>query len=242
MKIVLLVITLLSVNCYSERRLIFFDDFNQSNDLISLFDPGRFTHFEKTLDANIIKIMPSGDGFSAGFYAESNSVVSKASLEVEGFSFEEGQTILMSALVYVKDSDINGLFLFDLECIVCWPTNLPPEDNKHIGIRLMILDGYLAVERGKIGYRDGTLTDQTIPFPTEEWVTLSWLVQLSPDNGYTEAYIDDQIVLSRYGENMLSGPSVPYVRYDKFEFGITANGSSSNIIAYFDDISVYVVE
>ncbi len=241
----------------SRETILFSDDFELGAEFGDFFkrDYSRYTHFNKIPTSNRIEIVNTmafrGQKSLMLIAAESNSDVSKASLEKEQLDFREGDIVKMAAMVFIPSKqNLKDLFLFDLECVNCWNKGI--FKNPHMGIRLMLRDelGFVSIERGKIGFRNEPFypIKPWKPFPEDRWVKLDWVLNLSTKvTGQTAVYIDNELVLWASGINM---PNVSPVyklfglgasgqmQYDKFEFGITANGFQGKTTIYMDDISI----
>lgn len=105
------------------------------------------------------------------------------------------------------------------------PFTLVDIEGRHVkespGIRLMLFDGlYLGVELkalNKPEYQQENLN--RVPFPTDQWVEVTWHVQLHPDEGHVQVWQDtEQIIDAR-------GPTLPFAGmfYNNLEVGISAH-------------------
>lgn len=237
--------------------VLFEDGFEQVATLMELFksDGSRWTNLTRTSKTNQLEIkrdsVPSGKQ-ALCFQADPHTgEVSKASIHHEGFDLREGQRIRVGASVYIPSGkSLNEVFLVDLECVKCWPAD-SSYPNKSPGVRLALKkdEGFVTIDRGKIGYRKDHLQPvKNMPVPRDRWFRLEWLMTLSTSaDGRTEVYIDGDKVLESAGVNL---PNPDYVeqkfgislkrpmRYDRLEVGITANSSIVPQTVCMDDISL----
>lgn len=245
----------------ASESVLFSENFESGTEFLDFLkaDASRFTHFNRVPDSNKIeftKALVAQGKQSLMLAAEkSGRDVSKASLEKEGLDFRDGDIVKLSGLVFIPaNQKLKDLFLFDLECITCWPKGILK--NQHMGIRLMLRDdlGFVSVERGKIGFRKEPFypIKPWKRFPENRWVQVDWVLNLSTiTSGDTNVYIDNVLTLTTKGINMPSTDVIHKLfkldltlplRYDKFEFGITANGSDDKTTLYMDNISISVLD
>lgn len=188
------------------------------------------------------------------FSVSSDETLSKIDIEKSGLVIAEDQTLSIAAGFYIgSDENLEGLLLLDVECCECWDPNVP--ENQCPGVRLMMSEGndYLSIERGKIGLE--TLEQDQISFPRNEWVTIRWVMKLSPNTeGINQLYINEQLVIDETGDNMpnsdifeqiFAAEGVTFklqtpVFYERVQIGATANPTPSDIPIYVDDFSLQI--
>ncbi|AKA35201.1 hypothetical protein [Flagellimonas lutaonensis] len=192
---------------------------------------------------------------------KSDGILSKADIEKGGFTAPENSTVIIEADFYIdSDTNIENLFLIDLECCSCWDPSVEADasidgDNKCPGVRLVMSGGndYLSIERGKIA--GSTLAQITFPFPRKEWVTVRWQMQLSPnDNGTNQLFINGQQALSEtaknlpnaeifkqvFAENGINFELQEPVAYERVQIGATANPNAEDLEIYVDNFSLSI--
>lgn len=179
------------------------------------------------------------------------SPVSKASVVWQGFDLREGDTATFEAWYFVESQgSLADLFLMDIECTDCWPAG-SPLSNKSPGVRLSLKEreGFVAVDRGKLGYRDAPFRPGSVgwhPFPRGRWVHLRWTMHLSvADDGWSKIWLDDVLVLDARGTTLPDrdefrkwGLELDKVRYDYIEVGVTANPGGDAVTIRLDDVRV----
>lgn len=236
------------------ERLLFSDGFENVQNFSDLL-PGnasRWTNVQRTHDDNKVEMetrVVRGGSRALHLYSKPARNVSKADIERGGLDLREGQRVTISAWFYIPGNhSLRELYLMDMECESCWPEN-SRRKNKSPGVRLALKSdaGILAVERGKIGFRKGTLRGAQVGFPRNRWVHLKWISVLSTqEDGLSEVYMDGQKILSARAINMPS-PAIfkkygirlkQPIRYDRVQFGITANGTSAPVRMYLDDVRI----
>ena len=186
----------------------------------------------------------------------SDAVLSKIDIEKQGFFAPVGSTVIIEADFYLPPADQReDLFLIDLECCSCWDPTVA--DNQCPGIRLKFNapGDYLAIERGKIL---GTTLGQTErAFPSEEWVSVKWEMQLSDtDSGSNRLFINQQQVIDQRAGNL---PNAEAFRaefaangidfelqeppgYDRVQIGATANPTEHQQHLLVDNFRLSIVE
>lgn len=180
--------------------------------------------------------------------------VSKASIEKGSLMLPEGKTMTMSAWFYIPSGQsLDQVFLMDLECQSCWPDK-GKHPNTSPGLRVMLTGaaGVPVVERGKIGYRNGSFrqaSGREVAVPRDRWFKLDWVLFLSSgETGRAELIIDGRRVLSTTGitlpnRELFRGLGIelkPTLLYDRVQFGITANPAAGTVTMFVDDVSVSV--
>lgn len=121
------------------------------------------------------------------------------------------------------------------------PFTLVDIEGRHVkespGIRLMLFDGqYLGAELkalNKPKYQQ--VNSHRVPFPTDQWVEVTWHVLLHPDAGHVQVWQDsEQIIEAR-------GPTLPFagIFYNNLEVGISAHSFGDEPAELFvDDVLV----
>jgi hypothetical protein len=167
----------------------------------------------------------------------SGEVVSKASIFKNDFALWEGDVIQVSAWYYVGDTIIGDwLFIMDLE--ESTPIGAGP------GTRLAIVDGALALEHKYFQPSIFQPEATRVPFPTDRWVKVSLLLELSQqDKGRVRVYQDGQLVISAddwqtLPKDFLYNQQGTIGRYTNVEVGATANSSETGVIMWVDDVEV----
>lgn len=186
---------------------------------------------------------------------QSDEILSKVDIEKGGFIAQENSTVIIETDFYIdSNTNLENLFLIDLECCSCWDPNVP--DNQCPGIRLSMSGGndYLSIERGKIA--GTTLSQSELQFPRKEWVNVRWQMQLSSlDNGINELFINDQKVLSEsamnlpnaelfktlFAENDIDFELQQPIAYERVQIGATANPNAEDLTMYVDNFSISVL-
>ncbi len=183
----------------------------------------------------------------------SDNTLSKADIEKSGFNAPIGSTVRIEANFFIATTeDIENLILIDLESCSCWDPSV--SNNKCPGIRLMMKeDDYLSIERGKI--LGSTIVQGKVSFPRNEWVNIVWEMILSPNNdGLNKLFINNQEVISNKGINMPNGnlfktefaaSGIDFelqepVSYERFQIGVTANPTQSDIDIYIDEVKLEI--
>lgn len=192
---------------------------------------------------------------------KSDQILSKVDIEKGGFTAPENSTVIIEADFYIdSDTNIENLFLIDLECCSCWDPAVTADssgygDNKCPGIRLAMSGGndFLSIERGKIA--GTTLVQTSFSFPRKEWVTVRWQMNLSPnDNGTNQLFINGQQVLSEtamnlpnaeifkevFAENGINFELQEPVAYERVQIGATANPDAEDLEIYVDNFSLSI--
>jgi hypothetical protein len=172
------------------------------------------------------------------FAVPSDTVISKASIERKGYNFVEGDTIFMQASFYFEPgADLNEIYIMDIEYEQCY--------SQAPGPRLKISNGYLSIDRGKIGF-SGSFKATEALIPTGKWFRITWQMILGKNsNGTTQLFLDGNKVMDTTGTNIpdsaiffAAGVTLTTEKLDRFEIGITANSSSKGALLYVDDVSM----
>lgn len=235
----------------------FQDGFEGGKQLLDFLpaDGSRWTHFQRTFPENRIDIVSEGarEGRNAArfFAVPSRSDVSKSDVE-RRLRVGEGDVLTIRAwLLLPEGPSLDDVFILDLECESCWPDfSLFP--NKSPGIRLQLKgdDGLPIVERGKIGLDDyqheGPRPVRSVP--RGRWTLMAFRVKLASDaSGRVEVSFDDELAFAGSGSNLPDprvfgryGIRLKHRDYDRFQIGITANGSDNPVEMLLDDVSVEI--
>lgn len=121
------------------------------------------------------------------------------------------------------------------------PFTLVDIEGRHVkespGIRLMLFDGqYLGVELkalNKPKYKQDNAN--LVPFPMDQWVEVTWHVQLHPDEGQVQVWQDKQQIVDA------RGPTLPFagMLYNNLEVGISAHSFGNEPAELFvDDVLI----
>jgi hypothetical protein len=176
------------------------------------------------------------------FAVPSDTAISKASIERKGYNFVEGDTVFMQASFYFEPgADLNEIYLMDIECEQCY--------SQAPGPRLKVSNGFLSIDRGKIGFA-GSFKENNLSIPTGEWFQIIWQMILGKNSkGITKVYLNGQRVMDTTGTNIpdraifsAEGVTLTAEKLDRFEVGITANSSSKPALLYVDNVSMGNVE
>ncbi len=161
----------------------------------------------------------------------SGSSVSKASLQKGGFFFESGDDLWVSAWFFIQGfENYQALFVLDIETT---------EFQGSPGRRLMMSGGdnelKLESKSNLSGPEYRQAKGNIIPFPKNEWVHIILHLRLSAgQEGLTEIWQDGVKIIEQFGQNLLTDSAV----YDRFQFGITANGSPRDKVICVDDVVI----
>lgn len=162
---------------------------------------------------------------------QSGSSVSKAALQKGGFFFESGDDLWVSAWFFVQGfENYQALFVLDIETT---------EFQGSPGRRLMMSGGdnelKLESKSNLSGPEYRQAKENIILFPKNKWVHIVLHLRLSAgQNGLTEVWQDDVKIIEQSGQNLPTDSTV----YDRFQFGITANGTTSAKVMYLDDVVI----
>ncbi len=163
--------------------------------------------------------------------APSGNTVSKAAMQKGGFFFESGDDLWVSAWFFIEGyENYQSIFLLDIETT---------EFEGSPGRRIMMSGGDNVIKlesKGNIsGSEYGQVKENSIPFPKNQWVQILVHLQLSAaQDGLTEIWQDGVKIISHAGQNLTTERTV----YDRLQFGLTANGSTSDKVIYIDDVLV----
>lgn len=156
----------------------------------------------------------------------------------------EGDVIELSAKYYLNEYLKDGkIYLMDLDCRGCgW--------EKNPGIRVyMNEDGYLGVNRGKLGKHLGVFkTNFRVPLKQYFYLKMSYKLG-DKLNGLTSMWVDGKLIIQERGVNMpikkifeetteirLTAEKVSYA-----QFGVTANSSKTKrAIINVDDVAINI--
>lgn len=218
----------------------------------------RWTYQQLTHSANAIQVTSerarTGRQSLKLVATASSRPVSKASIEKGGLALPEGKTMTMSAWFYIPaGQSLDQVFLMDIECQSCWPDK-GKHSNTSPGLRVMLAGtaGVPMIERGKIGYRNGSFRQargSEVAVPRDRWFKLDWVLFLSSvETGKAELVIDGRRVLTATGitlpnRELFRGLGIELKQdllYDRAQFGITANPAAGTVTMFVDDVSVSV--
>lgn len=231
-----------------------FSDGFEAQKFLDLFprDRSRWTHYQSTFPQNKAELTDtqphSGAAALRLFAVQSTSKVSKSDVEKEDLELREGQSVKVSAWFLIPpDIDIRNLFLLDIECRNCWPEDSPyPNQSPGIRLKLQDRDGAPTVERRKIGLKDmRNELAQRAALPRGRWFKLEWRIKLGDEeSGESQILIDDRAVFQGQGATLPDPQAfmkwnirLRDVLYDRFQVGITANGSSNPIEMLVDTVT-----
>jgi len=133
----------------------------------------------------------------------------------------------------------NGsVYLMDLECRNCGL-------NTKAGIRLLVRNGLLRVNRSKIGQKKDFLPKTMQRIPVGEPFTLRMRLRLGATDGETEVFFNGERVIHGVGINMplrrvaeRYGVELTQEQYDYVQFGITANSARRPVEVLISEIRV----
>jgi hypothetical protein len=226
-----------AINSYS-------DDFESYLHADSLYVGSHYNGNQLTFDGNFIAIdttiVHSGNQSLRMFAKPSNgSDISKASLLKNDFGFENGAVVEYVCWYYISSTGgLSNFFLADFED--------PAYISASPGFRIMLnADEEIVVERNKMNH--STLQQNNSvkrKFPKDRWVKLKIEFKLSQrKKGYIKIWQDDELILDH--TNVITLPkdfiyvtqgTAGFLR--QMEVGITANGTSSDIYLYVDDLAI----
>ncbi len=267
----LFVLLLLATACSSDDtaptepitgNYLFEDGFEVADgDLQDLFpaDNSRWSTFQQVGNSNQINVeqgrFSEGNNSLRVFARATTGKLSKMNIEKGGFIAAEGTTVRIEANFYLASAaDIENLLLIDLECCSCWDPSVA--DNQCPGTRLMMkANDYLSIERGKI--LGSTLEQTKVVFPRNEWVEVVWELVLSSENdGMNRLYINGAEAINEQASNMPNAEAFKKLFaennidfnlqeplfYERFQIGITANPTASDIELFVDDVKLQVTQ
>ena len=243
-------------NAPGRWQLIFQDSFENADRFLDLFEKNgrRWTHFQRTIESNEIEVVSRGARRGTNalrlLAVPSGKTVSKADVERALPLLKEGDTLIIQAWMFLpRGPSLEDVFLLDLECGSCWPT-FALVSNKSPGIRIQLKGdvGYPLVERGKIGlsnYRHNG-AGPIRPVPRGVWTRMRFYARLaSNETGLVRVEFDDRVVFSSNGPNLPDprlfiryGIFLKHTGYDRFQIGVTANGSRNPVEMMLDTVSV----
>ena len=206
----------------------------------TLFATTKWSTNQKTFDDNNYtidtNIVHSGNKSLRCYAVASTSKdVSKCSLIKGNMYFTKHDIIKYSAWYFVSGT-LTNLFLVDFE------ENAPISSSP--GVRVALFnDGYLSLERGKLGLNTIYQDENTkILFPQNQWVHVEVELKLErPKKGYVKIWQDGVLLIDKDGIQTLSEDKLYFTQgtrgvFHNLEVGITANGKGGNTILFIDDI------
>lgn len=210
----------------------------------NLFDEGRWTHSQLTVEGNQIEldtqIVHSGQ-YALRFdgLASTPALLSKCSIVKGDMAFWEGQTVHIQFWVYLKgEAKANWVFLFDLEEKVAIGAG-PGIRLANVGV-----ENQLVIEHK---YPNPNLHQEAataLALPRNQWVKLQLEVLLSQKKaGAIKVWQDEQLILAQdkwktLPKDLIYAQQGTKGMYTNIEFGITANSEDSDLTVYVDDIFV----
>lgn len=216
-----------------------FEDYTTFRDLFSeskqRWSIAEITHpdNEITLDSAKARTGKKSIKFTAS--PSTNGVVSKASIAKQNMSFIEGETVRLSASLFLESMlPVSGLFIMDIEehtAIGAMP-----------GMRLMIVDDYLRVEY-KTGDKDISQPEgRKIAFPRNQWVNITWELKLSRvRKGTVRLWQNGELIIESMNIQTLPKDLLYFQQgtkgiYNSCEAGITANSTRQKLTLWADDV------
>jgi hypothetical protein len=179
-----------------------------------------------TLQSSQYLSIPNALRFDA---PDSDTSVSKACVQLEGFTFGEGAEFWCSFDVYIDtDESIQNLFLADFEST---------EIEGGPGRRIQIRSDESVMLESKALYSGDNYPQEGSPvtLPKKAWVNIRLHLKLSSgSNGRSRVWQDNSLIIDTTGQNL--PPDVQ--GYDRFQFGITANTSGTYQIVYIDNVQI----
>lgn len=158
-----------------------------------------------------------------------NGTVQKSAITKSGIQFTDQQQLLSEAWFYFESlPDPAYAFLMDVECGGCGITGKSP------GPRIMLdPGGYPAIERGKLG--ESTWHQTIAAVPVGQWFQLQLAIKVGWKNGgRVQLFMNGQLLIDRVGT---TAPVFPR-RLDRFQYGLTANGTTADSVLYTDDVTI----
>ena len=242
---------LLFSGCYKEKRDYiadaahsYSDDFESYANADSLYSDAHWSANQLTVDGNTISIdtiiVHSGNQSLRCFAKPTSSeIVSKAGLLKNNLAFENNSVVEYEAWYFIESQQsLSNLFLVDFED--------PAYISASPGFRIMVnANGELCAERKKMNH---STLQQTIStprvLPKGQWVKLKLEFKLSQrKKGYIKIWQDDELILEHNNIITLAKDFI-YVTQGTAGFlrqvepGITANGSTGEVVMYVDDLKV----
>jgi hypothetical protein len=189
----------------------------------------------------------SGD---SSLHMKADNNIGKAHLYKSGYWEKSGDFVEASAWYWFpKNVSLDDVYIMDWESKSVW-SSANSAHNTQPGIRIGLYgkDGYLAVDRSKMGIgAQADFVDRDFKMPRGEWVHLEWRMKLGVGKaGYTEVEVNDETIISASGTTYID-PAVAKQRgikmnsdyaFDRFKVGLTANSSAQKLEAYIDDVGV----
>lgn len=187
----------------------------------------------------------SEDGTSAIFTAhEKTNVVGKSALSaaIDPITTDDPQTINVSFdLKIPSGSPDNSIILADFESTASGIGANP-------GVRVYLRDGYLRVDRSKIGESEPWYSDQDGPINIDDWNAIEiTMIPGANGEGLFEIRLNGQLILSETGNNVLSdewkasvGLEDLYSPVDRVQVGLTANSNTVTASVEMRDLEISV--
>lgn len=162
--------------------------------------------------------------------ASADGITSRADIQLERLRFVQGDDVWSQCWLYFGEAgDWNSVFLWDLEASTKW---------KSPGRRVYIQgENRLASGLGK-WFGSNTVRQPLAPrigVPVNKWFRLRIHLHLSAKkDGRIEVWQDEAKVLDAACQTLPTAQAV----YDRWQIGLTANGSSRAHVLYVDDIII----
>lgn len=167
--------------------------------------------------------------------------VGKAYVTKEFPAVTRGQIVEAQATYITLDQPTDGaLYLMDFECRHCGHA-------KKAGIRVLLRNGRLSVNRSKLGMRQDFFSEAADRISAGEPFTLTVRLLLGAEDGETTVLVNGQAVVKASGINMplqeiakQFGVSLEQEQFDYVQFGITANSSSKKARLLVSNVAIQV--
>ena len=202
-------------------------------------------------DARLISQMQNGslslssDGNAAIFSADAaNRIVGKSALstQIAPISASDQKTVVVEFGFLIPDGgQLSSIMIADLE-------SSSANVGTNPGVRINMQDGFLRVDRSKLGVEEPWYTQQTEPIQTGQWndIEIRMVPGLGQD-GVLEIYLNSELILRESGDNILSsevmaqfGITEPDTQLDRVQVGLTANSNEVATSIAIRDLEISV--
>jgi len=206
--IVLILVTSCSKEKFLDGRKSIVEDFDSYQTLVDISDRENPTinffqlserYPDNSLSLDSISQSPK-NAVHCFAKATRDGDASKAGVANNKMSLAEGETVSIEANYFIpREESLNQLFIMDLEETILIGA------GPGIRLRLVGVEGYLDVERNKMGEGTISQSDKTkITFPRNQWVSVRLEVKLSQKKkGWIKVYQDDVLIIESDNERTL---------------------------------------
>lgn len=175
--------------------------------------------------------------------ASSSGDITKSTVNMGFDPVENGDIITISMDFFIPDgSPTDQIFIADFESSTA-------NTGTHPGVRIFLRDGYLRVDRAKIGEEDGWFADHD-PIQSGEWNSIEVvLVPGDDDTGQMMIFLNGQLVLQEAGATILTQEALGDTSFtltggeiDRVQVGLTANNGPSEAAIVTSNIELDVYD